>query len=80
MRTAAIVVSAVALLIFVVIAFNERSLGSYAAALAALAALIGSYFLGRDTPPPSQKQDVGAGGFGIQAGRDVKGRDFKNEK
>lgn len=47
---------------------------SIAAAVGALAALLASYFLGRNTDSAGQVQNVSSQSLGIQAGKDVKVR------
>ena len=59
-----------ALVASVVWAVTKPGWDSFAGVAAALAALLASFFLGRDSTP-GQSQQVGNGGVGIQAGRDI---------
>ena len=59
-----------ALIASIIWAASKPGWDSYASVAAAFAALLASFFLGRDSAP-GQNQQVGSGGVGIQAGRDI---------
>jgi hypothetical protein len=78
-HTAAISAFAIALLVCVGWLIFRPGFDSGAATAAALAALVSSWFLGRDKPSAGQAQHVSGGSFGVQAGRDASVRD-SNER
>jgi len=53
-------------------AVKKPDYDSVAAAIVALAAFVGVFYVGERKQQARQIQEVGAGGIGIQAGRDVK--------
>ncbi|MGC4080464.1 MAG: hypothetical protein QM702_26135 [Rubrivivax sp.] len=65
-----------ALLGSIVWAASKPGWDSFAGVAAALAGLLGSFFLGRDSAP-EQSQHVENGGVGIQAGRDISAGSIK---
>ena len=80
MRILTIGAFVVAFALTLVWTFAKPGWDSYAAVAVALASLLASLLLGRDGTTPAQNQQVAKGGYGIQAGRDVVGRDFKSGK
>ncbi len=79
MRISAILVSLIAVLLSLTWVINKPAFDSGVALAAALAALLSSFLLPRDSKSSEQTQRVSRGSVGIQAGRDASVRDIKNQ-
>ena len=79
MRLAAILASALALLLSVAWLAYKPGFDSGVAVAVALAALLSSFFLKREKPKDSQVQRVSGSSIGIQAGRDANVRNTKDQ-
>ena len=77
MRLIVKLVSFVALALSVLWVINKPGFDSAVAVAAALAALLSSFFLGKEKTTPGHAQHVSANSTGIQAGRDAKVDSFK---
>jgi FtsH-binding integral membrane protein len=79
MRLAAILVSSLALLLALAWLISSPAYDSAVACVAALAALLSSFFLKREQKSESQNQNVSGSSVGIQAGRDANVRDIRKD-
>jgi membrane protein implicated in regulation of membrane protease activity len=79
MRLAAIIASALALLLSVAWLAYKPGFDSGVAVAVALAALLSSFFLKRAKPKEGQNQQVSGSSIGIQAGRDANVHNIKNK-
>lgn len=77
MRIAAILVSCIAVVLALVWLIQKPAFDSAVALAAALAALLSSFFLGRDRRDAAQSQNVSDSSVGVQAGRDANTGDIK---
>lgn len=71
MRVAAVVASSIAALLALAWLINKPAYDSAVAFAAAIAALLASFFLKRETRTIGQTQNVASSSIGIQAGRDA---------
>lgn len=76
MRTAAVLASSIAALLALAWLINKPAYDSAAAFAAAVAALLASFFLKRETKDSGQTQNVSGSSVGVQAGRDANIRDI----
>jgi len=79
MRIAAQIAALVATLISIAWVVYKPGLDSAAATAAAIAALLSTFFLKKDTPESKQVQNVSGKSVGVQAGRDAKVDNFKRK-
>lgn len=79
MRLAAILASSLALLLAFAWLISSPAYDSAVACVAALAALLSSFFLKREKKSEGQTQQVSGTSIGIQAGRDANIRDIKKD-
>ncbi|WAT83537.1 hypothetical protein [Delftia acidovorans] len=79
MRTFLILACLAGLVTALVWAVLKPGYDSVLAAIVALASLLGVLSSKNNEPKHTMSQKIGDGGIGIQAGRDVKIRDFKGE-
>lgn len=79
MRLAAILASSLALLLALAWLISSPAYDSSVACVAALAALLSSFFLKREKKSEGQTQEVSGSSIGIQAGRDANVRDIRKD-
>lgn len=76
MRIAAQIAALMATLISIAWVIYKPGLDSAAAATAAIAALMSTFFLKKNAPEPKQLQHISGKSVGVQAGRDAKVDNF----
>ncbi len=79
MRIAAQIAALAATLISIAWVIEKPGLDSAAATAAAIAALISTFFLKKNIPESKQVQHVSGNSVGVQAGRDAKVENLKQE-
>lgn len=79
MRLAAILASSLALLLALAWLISSPAYDSAVSCVAALAALLSSFFLKREKKSEGQTQQVSGSSIGIQAGRDANIRDIRKD-
>lgn len=79
MRLAAILTSSLALLLALVWLISSPAYDSAVACVAAIAALLSSFFLKREQNSEGQNQHVSGSSVGIQAGRDANVRGIRKD-